>query len=140
MSLIETALSQYGQKEIEGKEDNPTIISYARDSGFMWVSNDETAWCAIFMNWVAMKDGYERTHLPNARSWLKIGEKIETPHVGDVVIFKRGNSTWQGHVALFVRVDGEYIYCLGGNQSNQVKISKYKKSDLLGYRRLKKLV
>lgn len=137
--MIETALSQYGQKEIVGAEDNPTIVSYAKESGFMWVNNDETAWCAIFMNWVAMKAGYERTHLANARSWLKVGEKIEIPHVGDVVIFKRGNSTWQGHVGFFIRVDGAYIYCLGGNQSNQVKISKYKKSDLLGYRRLKKI-
>ena len=41
--MIETALSQYGQKEIEGKKDNPTIVSYARESGFMWVNDDETA-------------------------------------------------------------------------------------------------
>ena len=137
--MIETALSQYGQKEIVGSNDNPTIVHYAKESGFEWVNDDETPWCSIFVNWVALKSGYERTRKANARSWLKIGEEIETPHVGDIVVFKRGNSSWQGHVALFINLEGNYIRVLGGNQSNQVKISLYKKSDLLGYRRLNKV-
>lgn len=137
--MLKTALSQYGQKEVEGDSNNPTIVNYAKECGFSWVNDDETAWCSIFINWVAHKANYERTHKANARSWLNIGTEVESPSMGDIVVFKRGNSTWKGHVALFVNFDGEFINVLGGNQANQVKISKYRKIDLLGYRRLSKL-
>lgn len=137
--MIEIALSQYGVKEIDGEAENKTIVDYSRESGFMWVSSEDTPWCSIFINWVALKAGYERTEAANARSWLKIGQEIEKPRIGDVVVFKRGNSSWQGHVGLFIREDGDKIYCLGGNQGNQVNIRPYSKKNLLGYRRLNKV-
>lgn len=134
--MLRTALSQYGEKEIVGKENNKTIVDYAKEAGFNWVGDDETPWCSIFMNWVAMKAGYEYTGKANARSWLKAGIERDNPKMGYIVVFKRGNSTWQGHVGIFIREDNGFVYCLGGNQSNQVKISAYKKSDVLGYRQL----
>lgn len=137
MNILETALSQYGVKEIRGESDNQTIVDYAVDSGFSWVNDDETPWCSIFINWCAMKLGMERTKKATARSWLNIGIPIEMPDIGDIVVLKRGNSTWQGHVGIFISFEGEYINLLGGNQSNQVKISKYKKTDILGFRKLR---
>jgi len=54
-----------------------------------------------------------------------------------VAIFYRGDpGGWQGHVGLFVRIEGDSVLVLGGNQSNQVKISPYPYSRLLGYREL----
>lgn len=136
MSLLKAACSQIGQKEIEGKSNNPTIVNYAKECGFEWVNDDETPWCSIFMNWVTLKSGYERTNKANARSWLDVGLPILMPETGDIVIFKRGNSEWKGHVAIFMSFDGNYAWVLGGNQSNQVKVSKYNLEDVLGYRRL----
>lgn len=143
-TLLQIALSQYGQKEIEGESDNQTIVGYAKEAGHNWVNDDETPWCSIFMDWCAMKAGMERTHKANARSWLEVGEDVKEPKTGDIVILKRGNNTWSGHVGIYIahltiesgRRTG-FIYVLGGNQSNQVKISLYDSIQVLGYRRLR---
>jgi len=136
--MLKTALSQYGIKEIVGSEHNQRIVEYAKACGWTWIKDDETPWCSIFMNWAALTSGYERSGKPDARSWLKIGTEITIPETGDIVVFKRGNSDWQGHVGLFISEEGEYINVLGGNQSDSVRIAKYAKADLLGYRKLKK--
>ena len=137
--LLKIALSQYGVKEISGEKNNKQIVDYAKEAGFEWVNDDETPWCSIFINWCAMKAGLERSHKANARSWLNTVELTTHPETGDIVVFKRGNSEWQGHVAIFINYDGNYINVLGGNQGNQVKISKYNSVDLLGFRKLKKI-
>ncbi|QKP77125.1 hypothetical protein HT051_06445 [Methyloligella sp. GL2] len=50
-------------------------------------------------------------------------------------MFSRGSSSWQGHVAFFVKDLGNgRIQILGGNQSDRVSLSTYPKSRLLGYR------
>ena len=41
--LLKTAFAHLGQKEVARPEDNPTIVNYARESGFEWVDDDETA-------------------------------------------------------------------------------------------------
>ncbi len=138
--LLNIALSQYGVKEIKGSLHNPTIVGYSKDIGYGGIIDDETAWCSIFMNWCAMHVGLERSKKLTARSWLKIGEEIKTPQMGDVVIFWRSSPTsWKGHVGIFVGYseDRKYIYCLGGNQNNQVCIKAYPAKQLLGFRRLK---
>lgn len=138
-TLLEIALAEYGQQEIKGKEHNPRILQYSKESGVKNVSDDETPWCSIFVNWVAFKAGYERTNKATARSWLNIGQSIMFPEVGDIVVFKRGTEPWQGHVALFISIVGNTVYALGGNQGNRVNISGYSLSDVLGYRRLKQI-
>jgi len=139
-SLMKIAMTQLGQKEIEGPEDNDTIVGYAKESGFDWVNDDETAWCSIFVNWVAMKAGLKRSELANARSWLNVGLNVDdSPEPGDVVIFWRGSEDgWQGHVGFYFGFsqDGTRVYCLGGNQGNQVSLSAYPIGKVLGYRRL----
>jgi uncharacterized protein (TIGR02594 family) len=139
MTPLEIALTQYGQKEIAGEKDNTVIVKYAKDIGMDWVKHDETAWCAIFVNWCFLKSGFDFKWKANARSWLLQGQMTDTPALGDVVIFKRGNSAWQGHVGFYINETHGYINVLGGNQSNQVKISMYLKSKVLGFRRFKKL-
>lgn len=141
IALINIALSQFGVKEIPGHGHNLTILQYFKDIGHKWVDNDETAWCSAFVNWVAMKCGYQLSGKLNARSWLNVGEEVETPELGDVVIFWREDPTsWKGHVGFFVNYseDGKFIHCLGGNQGNMVSIKAYPSHRLLGFRRLSK--
>jgi hypothetical protein len=38
-----------------------------------------------------------------------LGRDPENSRPGCIAVFKRGNSTWEGHVALFLRVVGDYI-------------------------------
>jgi hypothetical protein len=57
---------------------------------------------------------------------------------GDIVVFWRESiKSWKGHVGFYIREKDGWIYTLGGNQANQVKISAYPKSRVLSYRRLR---
>ena len=138
-SLLEIAHSQYGVTEKKGKLHNPTIVNYFKEIGHTWVSNDETAWCSAFMNWIALKAGKKKSGKLNARSWLTVGRKVTKPIQGDVVVLWRDQKrSWKGHVGLFINYseDKKHIYVLGGNQNNQVNIKRYPAYRLLGFRRL----
>lgn len=129
------ATNYIGMHEISGSEDNPFIVKMFDDIGHSWVKNDETAWCSCFINWVALMCGAMRSGKLDARSWLKIGQSTNYPKHGDVVVFWRENpNSWKGHVGLFAGYTSKGdIYCLGGNQQNEVNISVYPKERLLSF-------
>lgn len=138
MKILELAFSQYGIREFPGLEkNNPEILKYFDIIGEKWVIQDEISWCSAFANWVCKKAGLEYSGKLNARSWLKVGLEVGLPVLGDVVIlWREGKDSWKGHVGFYIKSDDNYIWVLGGNQDNQVKISIYPKFKLLGYRRL----
>ncbi len=141
-NLLNIATAEIGVKEIYGKASNPRILEYAKDTGFSNYTSDESAWCSLFLNWVAFKSGLERTNKLTARSWLNVGIPVENPEPGDIVIFWReSRNSWKGHVGIFqgFSIDGSRVYCLGGNQGNQVSITAKPKEKILGYRRLRLL-
>ncbi len=123
-----------GIKEIKGRTHNPVIVSFFDDVGHGWVKNDEVPWCAAFVGAMLDAAGEPHTGSLAARSYLQWGIKTTRPKRGDVVVFKRGNSTWQGHVAFYLGEQSGRIYVLGGNQADAVNIRSYAKSKLLGYR------
>lgn len=132
-----------GVKEIPGKKHNGVILNFYRRL-VISIFDDETPWCSTFVNFCALEAGFERTGKLNARSWLDIGERIARPQdarQGDVIIFERGTTGWEGHVAFIESLDRERqtARCLGGNQSDQVNIATYSLSKLLGIRRLRSL-
>lgn len=137
------ALSQYGIKETSGKEDNPEVMKYFEVIGFGHL-NDETAWCSAFMNWCCFKAGLPYTKKLYAMSWVDYGAPVDQPTLGDIVVLWRGSYKFEpipgtdipkGHVGFYIREDDRYIWILGGNQSNRVKISAYPKNKLVTYRR-----
>ena len=137
--LLKIATAELGVSELEGNEHNPRILQYAREVDLDWYENDETAWCSIFINWVAMKAKFIRSKKPNARSWLNVGFPVENPEPGDIVVYWRGSkSSWKGHVGIFLGFDQsrQRIYTLGGNQGDSVSISGYSVDRLLEFRRL----
>ena len=137
--LLNLALSYYGLKEFPGKKHNEVIVNFSKEIGHSWVNTDETAWCSIFINFLAKKCDYESSGKLNARSWLDVGFEPCEKEIGDIVVLWRESKTsWKGHVGLFIRETDKYIYVLGGNQGNAVNIKPYLKSRLLQYRRLNK--
>lgn len=135
IALIETALNEYGNREIVGAKHNSEIVKYFQEIGFKQVKDDETAWCSAFVNWVAMKSDCLRSKKLNAKSWLEVGIKTETPRIMDVCIFNRGDvKSWQGHVAFYIKETSNGVWVLGGNQANQVKIEFYPKHKLIEIR------
>jgi uncharacterized protein (TIGR02594 family) len=94
-----------------------------------------TPWCAGFVNAIEKMCGRKGTGKLLARSYLEYGKGVTTPKLGDIVVLKRGNSSWQGHVGYYIERDTKGILVLGGNQSNKVCYKYYNPGDLLGYRR-----
>lgn len=139
-SLISTALSQYGVKEIRGSKDHPQIVNYFTSLGFDGAKfKDETAWCSAFASWVAKQAGYEHSSKLTARSWLTVGTSSNNPQPGDVVILWRESpNSWKGHVAFLIKESKRYVYLLGGNQGNSVSIKAYPKNKVLDYRKLRR--
>lgn len=138
MTPMSIARSYLGTKELKGPDSNPKILEMYKSVGHDWVEHDEVAWCAAFVGHCLEKAGIISTRKLNARSYLAWGEKVAGPEQakeGDVVIFTRGSSAAQGHVAFFVRTTGSQIEVLGGNQSDGVTLARYARSRLLGIRR-----
>ena len=96
-----------------------------------------TPWCAAAVKAAETADGKD-TKVLNlmARSGLKYGTPVQLKDAreGDVVVFKRGAPP-SGHISYFVRLEGDYVVCFGGNQSDRVCESKYPVSGLIGIRR-----
>lgn len=137
VQLIQIALQQYGQRALPGVPDNPDILQMAKDCGFSDYVHDTTAWCSLFMNWVALKAGYERSGSLLARSWLNVGTAMIAPELGDVVVYWRGDPGGTlGHVGLFIAERNNVIYTLGGNEGNMVQIEGFNPANVLGYRSL----
>jgi hypothetical protein len=66
-----------------------------------------------------------------ARSWLAWGRAVDlrkTIPRGAVLIFRRGRSSWQGHVCLCLEDRDGTVTVIGGNQSDAVTIVRYRKS------------
>ena len=54
---------------------------------------------------------------------------------GDIGVIPRGSSRWQGHVFFIDRIEGAWVWGLGGNQDDAVNVKRYPVSKLLGVRR-----
>jgi uncharacterized protein (TIGR02594 family) len=132
-SLIEVWESRLGVKEVPGKGTNPVIDEWCADAGHPEL-NDNDAWCSV-----SMASAAKAADLPfppknvnaAARSWLTMGVTINPDDVqpGDVLVWPRGNSTWQGHVNCCHEVrtyrGKVQVKAIGGNQSNAVTITDW---------------
>ena len=126
--------ARYGVREIDGAQHNPRIVKY-HEATALRAEEDEVPWCAAFVNWCLDQAGFEGTNKAIARSFLEWGRAIRPPPYGAIVVMRRGNHAWQGHVGfLLYRDTPETLLVLGGNQSNAVCVSSYSQSKVLGYR------
>jgi uncharacterized protein (TIGR02594 family) len=140
MQYMKIAESLIGQKEIKGSRDNPIIMLMFQTLGHDWVEHDETPWCAAYVGYCLEEGGIRSTRKLNARSYESYGQLVYKPgkkgklsdaRKGDICVFSRGNSSWQGHVAFYTRHTAKSIYVLGGNQRNAINIKPYSRSRLV---------
>lgn len=142
MSLVwlDVAKKYIGVKEIKGSKHNPIILdmlkrSYTALRQKIGIYDDETPWCGTFVASVLEESGLKH-HIPTsfawARSYLKVGTKLNYPAVGCIVVFERGSG---GHVGFVVGQDSKgNLMVLGGNQGDKVSVASFSKSRVLGYR------
>lgn len=138
-AAYQLALTHLGTKEKPGAASNPVVDQFYIDAAGV-KHDDSVPWCAAFVGAMLVRTGGKGTGKLTARSYLEWGEPVarEDAREGDIVIFRRGKSEWQGHVGFLVKDNGTTITVLGGNQSDAVTRHAYAASALLGIRRAPK--
>lgn len=128
-TLVE-ALKLHG---IHERGNNPAILAWAKEIGLASVyRHTSTAWCGLFAAVVAKRAGWAPVKDPLwARNWATFGQPARPAMLGDVLVFSRGTG---GHVGFYVGEDASYYHVLGGNQSDQVNITRVAKNRLLAAR------
>lgn len=121
--MLVTALRWYGVKEEPGSANNPIIMSWAKELGLERAYyGDIVPWCGLFMGVVARRSGWDIPKTPLwAKSWSQFGQPADSAALGDVLVFSRDGG---GHVGLYVGEDAKHYHVLGGNQSNEVCITR----------------
>jgi uncharacterized protein (TIGR02594 family) len=122
------ALREVGQNEIAGARHNDRIIDYHATTTLQ-ATADETPWCASFVNWCLREVNIAGTNSALAASWLNWGQPCD-PRAGAITVIFNTNASASltstgNHVAFLVQKTATHYILLGGNQSNQVKISRY---------------
>lgn len=137
MTPYEIARGYIGTTEGAGPENNPVIMDMYASVGHDWVEHDSVAWCAAFVGHCLERAGLRSTRQLTARSYLEWGVPVESADAqpGDIGVIPRGSSGWQGHVFFIDRIEGPWVWGLGGNQSDAVTVKRYPVSKLLGVRR-----
>jgi uncharacterized protein (TIGR02594 family) len=135
LSWYETAKSLLGTKEVSGKGNNPAILNWAKGIGG-WVAKfynaDEIPWCGLFVAHCMKKNGIPvHDGVLSALSWNSWGTPLSKGVPGAVMVFVRPGG---GHVGFYVSEDKEAYHILGGNQSDNVTVSRVAKSRLKGIR------
>jgi uncharacterized protein (TIGR02594 family) len=138
--LVE-AFSVLGLSEITGARHEKRILAMYRAAGHPEIKDDETAWCAAYVNWCLSQAGIDGTGSLMARSFTKYGKGLHRTDPiprGAIAIWPRGKPP-SGHVNLVLYDDGTYVYCIGGNQSKEgtngaVTIARYAKGQAVAYR------
>lgn len=132
------ARSMSGQRE--GRAND--LLNRFLNGDTAGMTSAEYAWCSRFIKQAAIKGGVPADQLANvndmARSWLKAGQPVNDPRVGDVVVLSRGDPNSEyGHVGFYEgkNPDGS-IRILSGNHNNMVASGSYPSARVLGYRRL----
>lgn len=138
--MTRLACSQMGVQEFPGPEHNPEVLKFFAASGHA-ITNDETAWCAAFMNWLCAQMEIPMAGTLAARDWLDVGHAVAglehaVPFQDAVVFWRVDPAGWQGHVGLYVNHGLDTVQVLGGNQGNRVSVAPYARERLLGVRRL----
>lgn len=97
-------------------EDNPTILGFWNSVSWQ-ATNDETAWCSAFVNYILDQSGREITRSGLAASWLDWGSATSSPQVGDIAVLD--TTSWD-HVGIVSRIENGVVYMISGNMSEDV--------------------
>jgi hypothetical protein len=129
--------------------DNAVIVGWAKKIGELFpdlapycaqYTQDTIAWCGLTVGYCfainGIKPVFGATDVDRflyALAWRQFGTSTTTPQLGDVLVFDFGGG--DHHVTLYEQTQGTSYICRGGNQSHQVKLSTFPKSQCIDIRR-----
>jgi uncharacterized protein (TIGR02594 family) len=129
---LHLAAEEQGQHEVAGAKDNARILAYF-DAVTLKATHDEVPWCSAFVNWVLREAGFRGTRSALAVSWLQFGMPAFDAQRGAIVVLCRRDaapdattgSATGNHVGFLLDADATHVTVLGGNQGDQVKVSRF---------------
>lgn len=139
------------RSQIGKYQDGPSILTlaakigelYPEMAGYCRLVVPTTSWCGLFCGHDLAVNGIRPPYNPKvdtqsflwARAWLNYGTPVQRgqEQPGDILVFDFGGG--DSHVTFHNGDSGSNYLCLGGNQSNQVSVSPYPKSQCIGIRR-----
>ncbi|KIN72683.1 NlpC/P60 family protein [Sulfitobacter guttiformis] len=126
---LRLATSYLGLREIPGPRHNAKIVSWWEALGLHF-RDDETPWCAGFVNAMIHQSGLPIVSKNRAAAlgwrWNGYGKRLDGPALGAVMSMTRPGSPGSGHMTIVAGRDRRgRIMGLGGNQGNSVSINPY---------------
>jgi uncharacterized protein (TIGR02594 family) len=129
------AFAEFGVREIRGSQNNARIVEYHQSTDLAQKYSylpDEVEWCASFVNWCIEKAQVPSTNSALVHPWTKWGVAAPAPRRGCVITFLWDDGF--AHVSFYLGEVGNYVICLGGNQSDAVWTSVYHKKFITSLR------
>jgi len=135
--IISRANAYVGMSERKNRKELRSLIN---------VDPVSTEWCAAFVNSILELENIEGSgtvhHNPLlARSFLSWGQTIPRNAIqpGDIVVFPRGSTGWQGHVGFYYGLtkEGNWVI-LSGNYNDKVSYAVFRPTYAIGIRRANK--
>lgn len=126
---LRLAHSHLGLREIRGSEHNAQILRWWQRLALPF-TDDETPWCAGFVNAMIQSAGLEIVAKNRAAAlgwrWNGYGQRLDGPALGAVMSMTRPGRPGSGHMTFVLGRDAKgSIMGLGGNQGNMVSINPY---------------
>lgn len=123
-----SAKEDIGLREIPGPKSSPRILELAKKAQVDWYKNDDTSWCAIFVNGTLAEAGFAPTGNAMARGFETSPQfrRLDEPYEGCVTTFwRKSPDSGFGHTGFFVKEDEgkDEIVILGGNQGRAGEVS-----------------
>lgn len=132
---MDHAFRHKGLREIPGPKHNPIILKWLVKLKAWW-KEDETPWCGTFIAHCLDEAGLTLPkHWYRAKGYVDYGQSCSLADIPFGAICVKGR-VGGGHVfyAVAKNPDGSIIYGLGGNQSNCVNITSFRRSELIAAR------
>ncbi len=133
---LPVAFAEFGTREIPGAKHNPRILEYLNSTDLAQkypYLPDETDWCAAFVNWCIEKVKIPAMNSALVHPWRSWGKASPLPPKRGAVTTFLWDDGW-AHVSFYLGEIGNYVVCLGGNQSDAAWISVYHKKYVTSYR------
>jgi uncharacterized protein (TIGR02594 family) len=93
--------------------------------------DDIDDWASAFAEWSLNKAGIDGPKSDDPFAWLHWGQKLERPRLGCIVIMSFNGLR---HVGFYFDEQDNFVRLLGGNQNDAVRIYRYPKNAIVGYR------
>ena len=108
-----------------------------------YAESDETAWCAAFVNWCLKRSGLSGLDTDSAglaEAWLDYGTPSKAPRYGAITVIYNASAASSAltstgnHVAFLIDGGlGDSVTLLGGNQGNQVQLTRFSGWQIKGF-------